>query len=279
MSTLPPVRRHLVLLVLAVVLAAGAWLAFWWRSDDRLNVPLGVEQAAIITYGGPRLVVKPFRWGVAVNVRIAEVTEVTGARVYDVRYLVNRAGEHDLTSYLMSESGGPAEGLPSFKVRGDPKLSKELEARVRETEAVDIDVPGHYRATLAGLGVLWLGWLLLLVFYGRSRVAPPTPVAAPLGIREEILGLIARLEEGRLDVAGRARLEMLLLRVWREGRVAPDAPMSVALESIARDERTGEALAGLQRWLHRSESDLAPGQLAVLLRAGLPPADHPAPGR
>ena len=41
--------------------------------DGRV-VPLGVEQAAIITYSGPGLVVKPFRYGVAVNVRIAQVT-------------------------------------------------------------------------------------------------------------------------------------------------------------------------------------------------------------
>ena len=40
-----------------------------------LRVPLGVEQAAIVTYSGPLLAVAPYKWGVAVNVRIAEVTE------------------------------------------------------------------------------------------------------------------------------------------------------------------------------------------------------------
>jgi hypothetical protein len=81
-------------LALSAVLAA-----VWWflRDDDSLKVPLGVEQAAIITYGGPGLLVKPFRYGVAVNVRIAQVTEREGMKVYDVRYLVNREGEHDLS--------------------------------------------------------------------------------------------------------------------------------------------------------------------------------------
>ena len=69
------------LAVLAVIVAG------WWflQQEDNLKVPLGVEQAAIITYSGPGLIVKPFRYGVAVNVRIAQVTEHSGAKVYDVR--------------------------------------------------------------------------------------------------------------------------------------------------------------------------------------------------
>ena len=157
----------------AAVALAGA-LAWWFlREDDGLKVPLGVEQAAIITYGGPALVVKPFRYGVAVNVRIAQVVEQGGAKVYDVRYLVNREGEHDLVGYLASADGSALTGLPAFKVRGDPKLSKELEARVKETEDVGIEVGGHYRATLAGLGVFWIAWLLLLIFWRRPRKVPP----------------------------------------------------------------------------------------------------------
>ncbi len=109
--------RLLVGLALSVVFTA-VWRIL--REDDGLKVPLGVEQAAIITYGGPGLVVKPFRYGVAVNVRIAQVTEREGMKVYDVRYLVNREGEHDLTQYLMSDDGTVLTGLPSFKIRGGP---------------------------------------------------------------------------------------------------------------------------------------------------------------
>ena len=37
----------------------------------------------------------PYKWGVAVNVRIAKVIEQPRARIYDVRYIVNRAGKAD----------------------------------------------------------------------------------------------------------------------------------------------------------------------------------------
>ena len=244
----------------------------WWllRDDDSLKVPLGVEQAAIITYGGPGLVVKPFRYGVAVNVRIAQVIEREGMKVYDVRYLVNREGEHDLSEYLMSDDGTVLSGLPSFKIQGDPKLSKELEARVKETEDIGIQVWGHYRATLWALLVFWIGWLFLLIFWKRPRkpvVVAPKP---PLTVAEQLQILLGGLEQGGLSAEQKARLEMLLLRRWREGLVPADAPMAEVLAAVARGEGTGEALVRLQRWLHRPGSGVVDDEIAAIIRRHLP---------
>src|SRR3954466_6135784 len=117
-------------LLAAAVVALAVWLIIFRppKNPDSLNVPLGVEQAAIVTYSGPAVAVTPYKWGVAVNVRIAKVTEQPGTRIYDVRYIVNRAGIFDLKDYLTGEDGRPLDGLPSFKFHGDPKLSKELDA-------------------------------------------------------------------------------------------------------------------------------------------------------
>ena len=254
------------LAVLAVVVVA------WWflQEEDNLKVPLGVEQAAIITYSGPGLVVKPFRYGVAVNVRIAQVTEHAGAKVYDVRYLVNREGEHDLIEYLMSDDGTALSGLPSFKVKGDPKLSKELEARVKETEDIGIEVRGHYQATLVALAVFWVAWLFVLIFWRRPK--KPVVVAAkpPLTAAEQLRHLLGELEQGGLSAEQKARLEMLLLRCWREGLVPADAPMAEVLAAIARGQGTGEALDHLQRWLHRPGSGVADAEIAQIIRRRLP---------
>ena len=251
-----------------LVIGVGVW--WFLQEDDNLKVPLGVEQAAIITYSGPGLVVKPFRYGVAVNVRIAQVTEQGGAKVYDVRYLVNREGEHDLIEYLMSDNGAALSGLPSFKVKGDPKLSKELEARVKETEDIGIEVRGYYQATLVGLFVFWILWLLALIFWRRPKKPVPAPVQAPLTLAEQLRRLLAELEQGGLSAAQKATLEMLLLRCWREGLVPADAPMAEVLAAIARGERTGEALVRLQRWLHRPGSGVADAEIAQIIRQRLP---------
>ena len=79
-------RKSIWLLAAAVVLALAAAFWFWPRKEpDTLNVPLGVEQAAIVTYSGPSIAVAPYKWGVAVNVRIAEVIERPEKRIYDLR--------------------------------------------------------------------------------------------------------------------------------------------------------------------------------------------------
>ena len=269
MASLKTSRRRWLLWALGV---SVVFAAVWWllRDDDSLKVPLGVEQAAIITYGGPGLVVKPFRYGVAVNVRIAQVTEREGMKVYDVRYLVNREGEHDLSGYLMSDDGAALSGLPSFKIQGDPKLSKELEARVKETEDIGIQVWGHYRATLWALLVFWIGWLFLLIFWKRPRkpvVVAPKP---PLTVAEQLQILLGGLEQGGLSAEQKARLEMLLLRRWREGLVPADAPMAEVLAAVARGEGTGEALVRLQRWLHRPGSGVVDAEIADIIRRHLP---------
>jgi len=257
-------RRWVPWAALAVLIALP--LAWWLtRKDDLLNVPLGVEQAAIITYGGPELAVKPFKWGVAVNVRIAQVTGAPGGRVYDVRYLVNREGDYDLRDFLTSDSGAVPEGLPVFKFHGDPKMSKELEARIKETEQVGVQVGGRYYTKLTILGVVWLACLYPLIFWGRpKRVAPPAASPA-LTEAEELHGLLAQLRAGALDAAGQARMEMILLRRWRAGLLRPDAPMSEVLAAVAQDGRTAEDLRRLHAWLYRRESAVTAEDIAALV--------------
>ena len=266
MEAQPPSHQFNSRTVIAVCMVVLLAICFWPRNtNDTLNVPLGVEQAAIVTYSGPAVAVKPYKWGVAVNVRIAKATEAAGARIYDVRYIVNRAGTFDLKDYLTSEDGSPLVGLPSFKFTGDPKLSKHLDARIQETEEVGVDVGGHYFATLIGLGVFWIAWLLLLIFYGRPR--PPKAVAAaPEPTLAELLrALLSQLEAGTLDAAAKARLEMLLLRRWREELALTGAPMSASIDAISRNEKTGEALRQLQLWLHRPGSKVRREDIAAVI--------------
>src|SRR4029078_3177382 len=101
-------RKRMWIAVAIGVLAVAAAIWFWPRKkDDSVNVPLGVEQGAIVTYSGPPVDVAPYKWGAAVNVRIGKVTEQSGARIYDVRYIVNREGTFDLKDYLTAEDGSP----------------------------------------------------------------------------------------------------------------------------------------------------------------------------
>lgn len=252
----------LIALCIVVLLAICLWPR---KADDILNVPLGVEQAAIVSYSGPVLAVKPFKWGVAVNVRLAKMTEEAGVRIYDVRYIANRDGTFDLKDFLTSEDGSALAGLPSFKFRGDPKLSKHLDARIQETEEISVDVGGHYTLTLIVLGLLWIGWLLLLIFYGRPKPPPPVVAVREPTMAELLRALLARLEDGTLDAAAKARMEMLLLRRWREELAQTDAPMIAALDAIRSNEKTGQSLRQLQLWLHRPGSNIRREDIAAVI--------------
>jgi hypothetical protein len=253
-------------------------VAYHFRQGDReesLNVPLGVEQAAIVTYSGPPMTVAPYKWGVAVNVRIANVNERPGARVYDIRYIVNRGGTFDLKDYLTSTDGSPLVGLPSFKFHGDPKLSRELDARIQETEEVAVTVGGRYYATLVALGVFWIVWLLLLIFWKRpKKAAAPAPPPAPPSLAERLRALLAQLQDGTLDAAGKARLEMLFLRRWREEVAAPGASMTAAFEAIDRSERTRDPLRRLESFIHQPGSPVKREEIAAALA---PFTAEPAP--
>ena len=263
------IRRKSVWLVLAVcVLAVVAAIFFRKKKeDDSLNVPLGVEQAAIVTYSGPAVTVTPYKWGVAVNVRIAKVIEQASARIYDVRYIVNREGTFDLKDYLTAENGGGLDGLPSFKFHGDPKLSKHLDARIQETETIAVDVGGHYYVTLAALGVLWIVWLLLIIFWGRAKPAKAVAVQPEPTLAEMLRGFLAQLEAGTLDAEAKAKMEMLLLRRWREDLSLAGVPMNTALDVIARSEKTASPLRQLQEWLHRPAPVVKGEEIAAMLRS------------
>jgi len=201
-----------------------------------------------------------------VNVRIANVTERPGVRIYDVRYIVNRGGTFDLQDYLAAADGNRVEGLPPFKFTGDPKLSKELDARIQETEEMSVEVGGHYYATLAGLGVAWIVWLLLLIFYKRpKRPAEAAPASPEPTLAELLRAALLQLESGALDADGKARLEMLFLRRSREDLALSGLPMSAALEAIGGSEKTAQPLRQLQHWLHHRASPVRREEIATAL--------------
>lgn len=260
-------RKHLILIAAVLVIAGIVAFIVTRPKDDSLRVPLGVEQAAIVTYSGPLLAVAPYKWGVAVNVRIAEVIEKPDRRVYDLRYIVNRAGTFDLKDYLVADDGRVLTGLPSFKFEGDPKLSKNLDTRIQETEEIRVDVGGRYYEWMALFTVLWLSWLFLLIFWKR----PKPPVASDAGspppaLAELMKGFLAQLEAGTLDADSKAKMEMVMLQCWRDQLALNDVPIDEAHTQIARHTKTSEALKLLEHWLHHPASKVPSAEIAAVIR-------------
>lgn len=242
-------------------------------TTDVHEVPLGVEGAVVITYAGPRLVARPYRRGASIIVRIANEAQRGAIRVYDVRFVVNQpsdAGEGgpegqkalDLADYLTSADGTPLADLPSFKVKGQTRLTRDIETRIREIEDVGIDISHYYYETLAGLGVFWGLWLLGLIFIGRPKRAPkPVPPPPEPSLAELIARYFAALGGGDLPASDKARLEALLLRHWRRRLGLTQERMAESCRQMERNAAVGAAYDALEAWLHAPSVNINPAEV------------------
>jgi hypothetical protein len=262
------VKLALVGCLLLFVLGGSAlFLLLRWRTPETqrsdTDVPLGVEQAVIIRYSGPRLKAQPYRRGASVNLRIAGEVQKGRVRVYDIRYVISLPGEFDLTKYLTSRDGRPIGDLPPFRVRGLTSLTKDIETRIQEIENVGVHIGHWYYESLAGLAVLWVVWLAGLIFIGRPKRPPVSPPAPrPPSLVEQIDRLLAAIAGGELTVAQKACLEALLLRHWREQLGLSEQRMAASCRGIETSRELGEIYGKLQAWLHNPRADVRPGEFA-----------------
>lgn len=255
----------------ALLAALGLALSGYWNRETptqqtaSYDVPLGVEEAVIIRYAGPRLIARPYRRGASVSVRIAHEAEQDGVRIYDVRYVVAMPGEFDVMDYLAAADGSELRQLPSFRVRGQTSMTKDIETRIREIEDVRVRIWHGYYETLVALGGVWLLWLGGLIWIGRparapaAEQSPPEPTPA-----EQIAALLAALARGELTVEGKARLELLLLCHWRERLAIGDERLAGACRRIAADARLGPVYRAMETWLHDPRSSAAAHEIVSL---------------
>lgn len=223
------------------------------------DVPLGVEQAVVIRYGGPRLKAQPYRRGASINLRIADEAQRGRTRVYDIRYVISLPGEFDLTKYLTSTDGQPLDDLPPFRVRGLTSLTKDIETRIQEIENVDVRIGHWYYESLVAAGLLWAAWLAGLIFVGRSKRPALQPAAPrPPSLAEQIESLLTALAAGELTTGEKARLEALLLKRWREELGLDSQRMSVACRGMETNPDSGDAYGKLQAWLHNPRAGVGP---------------------
>jgi hypothetical protein len=255
-----PVRLLVTCALLAVVAAGVTLIVVRRQAPERdwsvTDVPLGVEEAVIIRYNGPRLVARPYRRGASVNLRIANERQVGNTRVYDVRYVVNLPGEFDVTEYLMSADGTAIDDLPAFTVNGLTSLTKDIETRIQEIEKVEIHIWHWYRETLVVLFLFWIMWLLGLIFIGRPRRAKEEPRAPPPpAIETRIQRLLDALGKRELTLDEKTQLEALLLLHWRDRLGFDRHRLASACRRIQGSSQAGHAYRRLQTWLHAPHGD------------------------
>lgn len=251
--------------LLAAVLLVLLWVLTRPSKDD--PVPIGIETAALIVFDGPRLVPAPYKDGAPLVARIAGSTTRGPATVYDVRYIVNRPGTFDLRNYFRAADGSALDALPSFEITADRVGGDPIDGALDPVAQVDVDIPGGYFTALAGIGAAWIIWLLLLIFYKRERRTAPVEEAPPEPtLRELLLPLVRLAEEGKLDLAHKSELDLLLLKYWRDELNLTPGTVAAGIDLIRRDANTGDVFETIERWLH-SRHEVRTEVVTGMLRA------------
>jgi len=221
-----------------------------WLPKETTEVPLGVEHAVAVTYSGPELIVQPYRRGVAVNLRIVNAVHKGDLRTYDIRYMINRAGEYDIMSYLTARDGSALENLPSFTVQGLDSLSETMDHRIREVQAMGIDIWHHYEKLKTGAIALWILWLLLLIFWPRRRPATEeAPIVASRSFHEILREFLDQVKAHTINDEQKRQMEAMLFSWWRD-QATCDGDMYQVIRRIDGDPNLGGAYRTLETWLH-----------------------------
>jgi hypothetical protein len=230
------------------------------------EVPLGVEHAVTIAYNGPELDVKPYRFGVPVNLRIAGSVKEGQFTIYDVRYLLNAGGEFDITEFLRAKDGSSVDDLPEFKVIGLEKLSQGMDTHIEQVEEMGVQIWHYYYEVMAMVMALWIIWLFLLIFYGHPKKETPVEAEPELPFEERLMEYVKKMEAGSLDDMAKARLEILLLSWWRQKLDLSHKSMSETSRDIKESPECGAAAKLLEKWIHAPASDELSQEVAASLK-------------
>lgn len=219
------------------------------------STTIGIEGKVLyrIDATGPRLIARPVDRFANINVRIADVVEDGDAKLYDLRFIAQRAGRFDLREALERVDGGPIAALPAAPVAVAALLDPEHDGELIAMQELDAKPRVGYRATLIALGSAWLlvpiaylGWRIA---HRKRRVieAPPPP---PPTLADQLAPMVEAARTGQLDVSGRAKLERLIIAYWRKRLNLGALGTRAALDAIKSDAKAGALLNAVERWLH-----------------------------
>jgi len=172
---------------------------------------------------------------------------------YDFAFYGLEPGTYDLREYLRRKDGSAMDGVPEIPVEIRASLAPGGQPKPHDPEPRKLPRVGGYKLLLIGGGVLWVAGLAFLIFAGRRRKGGGEDggAARPATLAERLRPIVLRAREGQLDKDGQARLERLLLAVWRKRLRVEDVSPAEAIRTLREHPEAGALLRALEDWLHR----------------------------
>lgn len=202
---------------------------------------------------GTELEAKPYdNRKLPILLRIRSVVPIGTSFRYDLEYQGYDPGSYDLKNYLRRKDGGSTSDLPAIPVKFVPIRPPGQ----MEPNTLEIDQSfwmGGYRWWLLAGGLVWLGGLFFIIYYGfwpKRHDAATAPVA-PLTLADRLRPLVERAMAGQSKPEELASLERCLLAWWRRKLGVDGQAMMQGAEQLRNHAEAGPLLKQLELWLHR----------------------------
>lgn len=210
-----------------------------------------------------------------VTVRIAGAKSSDSETTYDLRYIGLVPGRYDLRPYLLKADGEAAMELPSLEVEVAGILPPDQNGRLIAIPQGSIGAIGGYRWFLVGAGVVW--FLAAIPIFRRRRRTAALQEAAPERVRltlpEQLRVMVIQAAEGKLDVAGKAELERMVIGRWSEELKLQTLPPAEVMARLRAHPQAARLLRALEEWLHHRPNGKAADLSFLLAEYG------PIPGK
>lgn len=206
-----------------------------------------------LTLPGSELEAKPYDdRKIPIFLRVRSARQIGTSYQYDLEFQGYDPGTYDLREYLRRKDGSSMNGVPAIHVKVVPIRGP---GQV-EPNTLQIDSSfgmGGYRWWLLGGGLLWLGGLFFIIYYGfwpkpREKLAA---LAAPLTLADRLRPLVEQAMAGQAKPEELASLERCLLAWWRRKLGMPVTQLSESNTKLRQHAEAGPLLQQLELWLHR----------------------------
>ena len=163
--------------------------------ESTIGFPKRINQKVI---KGSKLVAKPMRdKGQPIVVRIVDTYTHGDHFRYDIEYRGLEPGEYNIADFLIREDGSDTPVDP---------INVKVNSILGPGQVVPYRLPPKrnryssiYLPIMLALGAVWVGGLLIILFYGRGKKKRPSGEAKKVTVAERIEPLLDATATGKLD--------------------------------------------------------------------------------
>ncbi len=172
---------------------------------------------------------------------------------YDIEYKGLDAGQYNLADFLEREDGSQSP-IPAINVQVTTLLGPG-QVLPYELPPVRSGYRSFYLPAILLGGAVWLGGLLLILFYGRGKNKRPSQHTQQLTVADRLRPLIDAAIAGDLNAQQQAELERVLSAFWSKKLRLNHLPATDLREKLRRHPEASVMLSQIDAWLHRPATD------------------------